>query len=574
MKVELRKNTLIVTGTNRRGRYRFCLSAVRYLQEQGLPLPEEVLKIVQEKINPSSMDLAGYSPRTLSWPHQIEGLRRWLSYKRFLLAHTMGAGKSKTAIDGIELLFQRGLARRALVICPLSVIGPWKKQFDRHASLAVVHAPGKKEVRKFLKDDFPSMENAVLLIHYDIIANRAYSKKDENPDGTVTERIVTVEGLERDISAAGIDVLILDESTEIKNHRAKRTKSLARISKQIPCVLLMTGTPVSQDLSDIFGQYLVMDPFWFGDSMWSFQQRYCVMGGWMHKQITGYQRENELREIIDTPSHRVTKQQALPYLPPKIHEERIVTMTPKQRTIYNKTAREYLVEFDEGTIDIKNAGSRIMKLQEIANGFVFAESGIVDISTAKVDVLMEGTRELEPGDHLVVWCRFRHDIDRIRTAILEEYGPDGPGRIRREVFTLDGRTQNREEVLQSFEERPGSVLIAQIQTGGLGIDLSFSHRAFIFSNTFEYGLRQQMEDRHHRPGLRQSVTYVDYVTEDTVDRRILDVLSAKKSLSEWVMENRGNLRDLFEPVGVYRAMSRRKKNSGGAGQDAPTVREP
>jgi SNF2 family DNA or RNA helicase len=61
-----------------------------------------------------------------------------------------------------------------------------------------------------------------------------------------------------------------------------------------------------------------------------------------------------------------------------------------------------------------------------------------------------------------------------------------------------------------------------------------------------------MEDRHHRPGQPNAVTYVDFITEDTVDRRVQKVLESKKTLAEWLMEDRGRLSDIFDPSCVYR----------------------
>ncbi len=436
----------------------------------------------------------------------------------------MGAGKSKTALDGIGWLFWKGLAKRALIICPLSVYAEWPRQFERHAAFGTLRViRDAKKGRTYLREELEEEEGPVIVIvNYEKLAS-----------------------LEPDLIEK-FDIIVADEATKIKSHRAKRTKTLARICEKAAYVLVMTGTPVSKNLIDVFGEYLVMDPFWFGRSFWLFRQRYCVMGGWMNHQIVGYQREDELRQLIDIPSHKVLKRDVLAHLPPKIYQERVIQMDPEQRRIYKETQKKFWVELQQGNIDIKNAASRIVKLQEIANGFIIAENKqIIRISDSKAEGLLENFEEVEEDERIVVWCRFHEDIRQLDRAIAARF-PE------RRVYLLHGKTEDREGVLEGVRHTPGSVLIAQIQTGGMGIDLTCSHSVFFYSNVFEYALREQVEDRHHRPGQQNAVTYIDVISEDTVDRKIQRVLEAKKSLAAWVMENRGTLADFFEPRGVFR----------------------
>ena len=520
MQCELRRGTLVLTGTNRRGRYDFSYATVLYFQEKGWPLPPEALALVEAKLNPPAVDLTNLQWKTNPWRHQRDGVGKWLRFKRGSLYHAMGAGKSMEALTGIGHLFKNGLAHRALILCPLSVYAEWPRQFERHATDGSLHIIHDVKKGKALLADLP--EKSVVLLNYEKLAS-----------------------LEADL-AGKFDVIVADEATKIKNPQAQRTKVLARLTKDTEYVLIMTGTPVSKNLIDVFGEFLVMDPFWFGKSFWLFKQRYCVMGGWMGHQIVGYQREAELRRIIDFPSHRVTKQEALPNLPPKIFEERICEMTPEQRRIYKETQKKFWIEFQEGNIDVKNAAARVVKLQEIANGFVISDTGeVVHLSNTKSELLSETIEEVSDEERIAVWCRFREDIRRVK-EIIETRFPS------RRCETFYGETKDRPEVLTRFRETPGTVLVIQAQTGGMGLDLTCSHLGFIYSNVFEYALRMQLEDRHHRPGQVNACTYIDFITENSVDRKIQSVLSNRQTLADWLMEDKGRLADFFEPTGRFR----------------------
>jgi SNF2 family DNA or RNA helicase len=526
LETTLRNNVLVLDRGNRKSRYDFSLSAFKFFEDCNYPIPDEAREIVQGKLNPENVDLSGYPYKSESWPHQIRGQELALTYKRFALFHAMGSGKTKTSLDTIGFLFWKQITKRAIVIAPLSVLTEWPRQIERHSPFGkFVSFKTTAKSKKYLVEELPNEEEPVIfLVNYE-----------------------KVPSLEKEIADANFGIVIADESTKIKNYRAKRTKSLANIAAQIPYVILMTGTPVSRNLVDVFGQYRVMDPFWLGKSFWMFRQRYLQMGGWMNHQIVGYNREDELREIIDTPSHRILKQEALPNLPPKIHEKRMVQMDSDQKRLYKKTKKDFWVEYRNGGIDIKNAAARIVKLQEIVDGFVFSTEGIEHVSDSKVNALVEVMEEIDPDERIVVWCRFREDIRMVHTAIAESF----PAKAK-SIFELHGGTKDRKECLDGFRETTGSVLIAQVQTGGMGIDLTCSSNVVFFSNVFEFAMREQAEDRNHRPGQHNAVTYIDLLTEGSVDEKIKEVLESKKSLSEWVMESKGRLSEFFEPRGRFR----------------------
>ncbi len=515
----LKGNYLVVSGTNKNARYDFSHSALSWFRDKPYPIPPEAQAIEDLKLHPSAVVLDGYPFKTVPWQNQREGMAHVLKWKRAALMHGMGCGKSKTILDVIGFLIWTGRIRHALIVCPLSVFTVWPVQFARHAAFGkLVIIKNTKKGKALLEGLSPETEPTIVVVNYEKLAS-----------------------LKVEIKKVGFGLVAADEATKVKNPRAQRTKVLAEITDPVPYVIVATGTPVSKNLVDIFGMFRVMDWFWLGKSSWFFRNRYCVMGGWMQHQIVGYKNETELRRIIDTPSHIVTKAQALPDLPPKIHQERVVQMDAEQKRIYRETKRKFLVELAAGTIDIKNAASRLVKLQEIANGFVVLEDGSIHrFSESKLNALLEVFEEVDDCEHLTVWCKFREDIASIGHKLAHS-NPDRP------FYAFHGDTKDRDAVLDGFR-RTGGILAIQTQTGGMGIDLTCSAYAIRYSRLFSYMDEEQAEDRHHRPGQTRNVTYIDVVVENSVDRKIQNVLSRGRNLSHWLMEREGNLADLFNDI--------------------------
>lgn len=516
----LKNGYLIVQGTNRKLRYDFSFSALEFFRERGYPIPDAAQSIQDNKLSVRAVDVSNFNWKGPSrWPNQLAGINHILKWKRGYLSHGMGCGKSCTALSIIDYLRSQGLVHHVLIACPKSVqLTVWPGMFEKYAATGKFYSILDTKKGKAYLDSLSELSDpATIVCNYD-----------------------KVPSLLQWFAKVRLKLVVSDEASLLKNPRSKRAKAVAQLSDTADYACVMTGTPVSKNMVDIFGQYRVMDPFWFGKSDWFFKRRYCKMGGWMQHQIVGYQNEQELRRIMDTPAHVVLKRNALPGLPPKVHSERVFEMSPDEARIYKDTKRKFLVQLEDGRINIANAASRIQKLQEIANGFVITETGTISrFGETKLNGLMEAIDET--GDRVTVWCRFREDIASIGHKLAHAH-PDRP------FLAFHGDTKDRASVIDQFRATEGAIMAIQTQSGGMGLDLTCSHDVFRYSRLFSWMDEEQAEDRHHRPGQSFTVSYTDMVMENTVDRKIQHVLSGRKSLSEWVTENKGSLKDLFNEL--------------------------
>ena len=146
-------------------------------------------------------------------------------------------------------------------------------------------------------------------------------------------------------------LIAIDESTTIKNYKAKRTKSLVSISKSFKYRRILTGSPVTNSPLDLFSQCQFLGDNILGfDSYYPFQARYAVlnrknMGAISFNQVVGYKNIDELTQKLNSFSHRVLKEECLD-LPEKIYTSRYVSMTSEQLRMYEEIRKKALLILD------------------------------------------------------------------------------------------------------------------------------------------------------------------------------------------------------------------------------------
>ena len=259
--------------------------------------------------------------------HQVDALDYGWDRTEFGLFMEMGTGKSKVLIDNMGMLYQAGEIDFALVLAPKGVYRNWvAKEIPEHMSDDVPHrvirwvsGPNKKqkEEMRSVQDDFDGLTIFVMNVE-------AFSSLKGQTAGEWMGRALGSNGM-----------IAIDESTTIKNHKAKRTKSLLKIAAKFKFRRLLTGSPVTKSPMDIYSQCEFLRPGLLGfESYYAFQGRYAVvqrktMGMAAFQQIIGFRNLDELTKRIDQFSFRVLKKDCLD-LPDKIYTARYVGMTKEQ----------------------------------------------------------------------------------------------------------------------------------------------------------------------------------------------------------------------------------------------------
>ena len=334
-------------------------------------------------------------------------------------------------------------------------------------------------------------------------------------------------------------MLAVDESTTIKSRTAQRTKNLIRIGKNAPYRRILTGSPVTKSPLDLYTQCEFLEHYALGQgSFWTFQNRYAkmvrrTMGAHSFNQIVGYQNLEELNGMIEGFSYRVRKEECLD-LPDKVYTRRTVELTPEQKKLYQqmKTMALAIIEGDDGgLISAPTVLTQILRLQQVCSGFAKFEDGrIVEVSSNKLPELMSVLEETD--GKVIIWGNFTHDLHIIQKAIAKEYGEESIA-----LFYGNTPADERQPIVEKFQD-PDSELrffVGQPRTGGYGLTLTEAKTVIYYSNGYDLEVRLQSEDRAHRIGQTNKVTYIDIVTEKTVDEKVLRALRSKIDISSRVL---------------------------------------
>ena len=428
-----------------------------------------------------------------------------------------------TAIAVTGAGYQMWYLKRVLIIAPTSVCAVWPKEFAEYAAFPYTIKTMLGDKRKRLKelDDlikFPYPHLKVAVVNYES-----------------TWRDGIYEALE-DYDA---DLIICDESQRIKTHDSEQSKAVHRLGDKARYKMILSGTPVQNEAVDVFSQYRFLDPSVFGTNFYAFRGRYCVMGGFNRKQIVSYRDLDDLIMKEHSVAYRITKEEALD-LPEQTFENRYITMSAKERTVYDRLRRDSYAELsDGGTITATTVLTKLLRLQQFTGGFLVEDDTTRPqlVSRGKLDALADILQDyvVEGRKKLVIFARFLPEIHEIEALCGKVLKPSG---MKAVAIYGDIKKEDRGAVVQQFQTDAATmVFIGQIDTAGTGITLTAADTCVYYSVNFNYATYSQSLSRIHRIGQRNRCTYIHLVVEKTVDETILQALAKKEDLAKTVVDN-------------------------------------
>ena len=470
-----------------------------------------------------------YEFKTEPYDHQREAIKRAGQNKSFAFLMEMGTGKSKALIDNLGQLNVNGQVDFALIIAPKGVYRNWvTKEIPQHMPDMVhnrvirwVSSPNKKQREEMFSLQLPFDGLTIFVMNVE-----AFSSKKGQQAGLWLANRFGANGL-----------IAIDESTTIKNPKAKRTRALIKIAHQFKFARLLTGSPVTKSPMDLYSQFEFLGPRTLGfDSYYAYQGRYAVVnrrqfGQHQFNQIVGYRHLEELTDKVDKFSYRVLKKDCLD-LPEKTYTIRYVSMTEDQIKFYNQIRDEALTLLDNGElVTAQNVMTQMLRLQQTLSGHLKTDNGdIIPLQTKRLDAVKEILEETT--GKVILWSRFRYDIQQLSKMLIEEYGVGTSC-----AYYGDTPDDERQEIVTKFQE-PDSKLrffIGNPSTAGYGLTLTEANTVIYYANDFNLETRIQSEDRCHRIGQKNPVTYIDLITENTIDERIVSALRNKIDIGAKVM---------------------------------------
>ena len=466
-----------------------------------------------------------YKFKTKPYAHQLIALEKSWNRETYAYFMEMGTGKTKVLIDNVAMLYDKGKVNGALIIAPKGVVGTWYNQE------IPTHLP-------------THIENVSVLWQANI--TKGQSKKLGTLFKTGEELHFLIMNVEALSTSKGTDfarkflsshntLMAIDESTTIKNPKAKRTKNIIKLSEMAKYRRIMTGSPVTRNPLDLYSQCQFLSP-WLLDfqSYYAFRTRYAIMknaniSGRQIQLVAGFQRLAELSDKLKPFSYRVLKEDCLD-LPDKIYMKRQIKLSPDQNKLYQQMKKEALAILNGKKVTTVNALTQLMRLHQITCGHFTADDGTIQrIPNNRISELMDVLDEIE--GKAIIWAHYQWDIKDIIKEIIKVHGP---GSIV-DYYGLTPQDERQGNIKKFQEDDKCRFIVGTPQTGGYGITLTAANTVIYYSNGYDLEKRLQSEDRAHRIGQKKSVTYVDILADETVDEKIVKSLRKKINIASEVL---------------------------------------
>jgi len=340
--------------------------------------------------------------------------------------------------------------------------------------------------------------------------------------------------------------MVIDESTTIKSPRSSRTKTCWELGRLASSRRILSGLWTPKGPIDLFAQCAFLDSRILGQSnFFAFQRKYAQMvrreaGGRKFWQVVGYQNIEELQRRVAPYSFRVLKSECLS-LDPKTYTSREVELTKEQQRLIKE-----IKLFGNARIDTGDGSERfvttdmiikqIARITQIACGYVMDDEERVlhEVPENRTDVLLSVLEEHR--GKVIIWCPWKPPLFKIIDRLRAEYGPQAVAAWH------GGNKRERPDEERRFLNDPECRFMCATQGAGMrGNTWTNADLTVYYANNYDLEQRDQSEDRNHRIGQVNPVTYVDLIARGTNDERVVKNLRQKIDLA--TMINREGYRE-------------------------------
>jgi SNF2 family DNA or RNA helicase len=478
-------------------------------QSTEAPVADPSSDLLAEPPEPDIVVPAGMLTRP--WRHQKAAFKFCADHfaagmRGILLAMGMGTGKSLVACMLILAL----VARRVLIACPLRVVQVWITQFERHVGVPVILVPLDEDAGSVAKKQALAAEKMKLAqaLGIPFIGVINYDSAWRDPFAAWAEKVQW-------------DLVIADEAHRIKAPGGKASLFFKRMRLHAAHRIALTGTPLPHGPMDIYAQFRFLDVTILGPSFSAFRTKHAVMGGYQRKQITGFQKLDELEASMSRITFRVGPE--VLDLPPATHVTYYCDLTPEAARIYRDLEEDFVARVKEGTVTAANALVKLLRLQQVVGGCVPTDDHVVQrVDSSKQKLLADTLEDIGKDEAVVVFCRFHADLDAVHQA-CEAMGYS--------ALELSGRRDQ----LKSWQGGEAQVLAVQISAGGVGVDFTRARFAMYYSLSFSLGEYDQALARVHRPGQTRPVEHIHLVARNTVDVKIMRALEKRAEIVQSIL---------------------------------------
>ncbi len=444
------------------------------------------------------------------YPYQRYCYDQLITHNSLGLFLDMGLGKTIITLLAIkELIYGRFAVRRCLVIAPKKVAeATWQQEAAKWDSvrclrISTVLGSSRQRIKALMTPAdiyIINRENLSWLVDY---------YKNDWP----------------------FDMVVADESSSFKNHRAKRFKSLAAIRGHISRMVCLTGTPTPNGLLDLWPQVFLLDQGQrLGKFFTHFREQFFEPGQRNRNTIFSWNPKdcawsNIMAKVADICISM--KSEDYLQLPEIIYDDIPVQLDAKAASAYNELEKQMVLELvnQDKVIDVTSAAALSNKLQQLANGAIYDDTGKwYPVHDCKIEAFLELLEQLH-GKPALVFYSFRHDLARLEKALREK------------TDLVFKRLEGAKE-MDEWNAGKLNVLLAHPASCAYGLNLQQGGNHVIwFGLNWSLELYQQANKRLHRQGQKERVIIHHLLCTGTRDDDMIEALHRKDKAQEYVLES-------------------------------------
>lgn len=482
-----------------------------------LELPQAVKVMIADTsvVRLEDITLENFPYKTKPYDHQDEGLRVTAELPNCALLMEMGTGKSKVAMDTAAYLWSKGKINVMLIVSPSGVHEKWiYKEVEDHLPNWV---PRKAKFTN-TTDLLPTLKTLFDETDYDGLIILSVNAELFAASKQLHHLSDALKGYEV--------MVVVDESTRFKNQEAVRWDNLREITRNAEFVRILTGSPVTRHVDDLYGQFKLMMENVAGErTLTGFRARFCEQDPDKYNRVVGSRNIEELAGWLKQHAFIKRKHECLD-LPPKTYLPRRVPLSKQQRFHYDALRDDLITYIRDEAIEVEHVMAKIAKLATVCSGFLITPSGALEELDCRdrMDVVREIVDEADAP--VVVFCRFKPEVRRL----CREFKWAAP-------YSGDESKEQRTQNLRAFQNGDLRALIGTMASGGIGLDMTAANQMIYYSHTFDAEHRWQSEDRIHRIGqLSGSVTYHEIFAPGTVDTKMLANNRKKQQTADFLFD--------------------------------------
>jgi SNF2 family DNA or RNA helicase len=400
-----------------------------------------------------------------------------------------------------------------LIVAPKPVIGSWKEKFHFTPELRMLVLTGADRAGRF--DQIPEAD--IVFANYNTLR-------------------IDVETLVQH----RYSLIVFDEAQNLKSHNTVSHVVAARL--QADQVVMVSGRPIENHLAELHSQVSLALPGLLGDAR-EFTRVYRTP---IEKRADSEAKQRLRERIAPFILHR-TKDEVADSLPPKSVVLKTVSMTPKQRQLYNAIMLTMNQRVWDAVAEKGIASSGIVildalrKLQQICchPALMKDEAGEGCQESAKFDYLLEQIEELvEEGRRMLVFSQHVEYLKLIQAALVARG-------ITPLIFT--GKTRDQDSVREAFQTGQHPVMLVSLKAGGSGMDFTAADTVLFASPWWNPAAEDQAMDRVHRIGQTKPVFVYKYIVENSIEGSIIQMQEKKAELARSILDDEaGATPPLFE----------------------------